>query len=237
MPEILLAGAAVFAGALVQGSVGYGMNLVAAPLLALVDPRLVPVPLLVVALAHAALAFGREFRDVDWRGVGYVMVGRLPGTALGVLAVALLAERPFAAIVGAAVLACVVLSVVSWTPRPTPGALVVAGVASGTFGTASSIGGPPIALLYQHESGPRIRATLAVCFGVGSSLSLLALGVAGQVHGYQLTTVLWLLPFLVAGFLLSGPARRFLYGRRMRVAVLSVAAASALALLARSAVG
>ncbi|MER7113037.1 sulfite exporter TauE/SafE family protein [Saccharomonospora azurea] len=237
MPEILLAGAAVFAGALVQGSVGYGMNLVAAPLLALVDPRLVPVPLLVVALAHAALAFGREFRDVDWRGVGYVMVGRLPGTALGVLAVALLAERPFAAIVGAAVLACVVLSVVSWTPRPTPGALVVAGVASGAFGTASSIGGPPIALLYQHESGPRIRATLAVCFGVGSSLSLLALGVAGQVHGYQLTTVLWLLPFLVAGFLLSGPARRFLYGRRMRVAVLSVAAASALALLARSAVG
>ncbi|EID56171.1 sulfite exporter TauE/SafE family protein [Saccharomonospora xinjiangensis] len=237
MPEVLLAGTAVFAGALVQGSVGYGMNLVAAPLLALVDPRLVPVPLLVVALAHSLLAVAREHRDVDWRGATFVTVGRVPGTALGVLAVALLAERPFSAAVGGAVLVCVVLSVVSWTPRPTPAALLVAGVASGTLGTASSIGGPPLALLYQHESGPRIRATLAACFAIGSSLSLLALGIAGQVHWFHLVAVLWLLPFLVGGFLLSGPARALLHGTRMRVAVLGVAAVSALALLTRSAVG
>ncbi|WP_197319011.1 sulfite exporter TauE/SafE family protein [Saccharomonospora sp. NB11] len=237
MPEILVAGAAVFAGALVQGSVGYGMNLLAAPLLALVDPRLVPVPLLIVALAHAALALAREYRDVDWRGVGFVAVGRLPGTALGVLAVASLTERAFSAVVGVAVLVCVLLSVAAWTPRPTSRALVVAGVASGTFGTASSIGGPPLALLYQHESGPRIRATLAACFAVGSSVSLAALAVAGQIQLDHLTTVLWLSPFLVAGFLVSGPVRRHLHGTRMRVAVLAVAAVSALALLVRSAVG
>lgn len=237
MLEVVSAGAAVFAGALVQGSVGYGMNLIAAPLLALVDPRLVPVPLLMVALAHALLSVAREHRDVDWRGVGFVTAGRVPGTALGVLAVVLLAERPFAAVVGGAVLVCVLLSVVSWTPRPTPRALLTAGVASGTLGTASSIGGPPLALLYQNESGPRIRATLAACFALGSSLSLAALGFAGQLHVDDLVTVLWLLPFLVAGFLLSGPVRRLLHGGRMRVAVLTVAAGSALALLVRSALG
>jgi uncharacterized membrane protein YfcA len=238
MPDVLLSGAAVFAGALVQGVVGFGMNLIAAPLLALVDPALVPVPLLMIALAHALLAVVREHRDIDWQGVGLVLLGRLPGTALGVLAVALLPQRPFAAIVGVAVLVCVALSVVSWTPRPTTRALLVAGVASGTLGTASSIGGPPIALVYQHESGPRIRATLAMCFGLGSSMSLLALGVAGQLSTDHSVTALWLLPFLVAGFALSGPARRFLPdGKRMRLAVLTVAGASALALVVRSIVG
>ncbi|WP_034240382.1 TSUP family transporter, partial [Saccharomonospora iraqiensis] len=145
----ILAGLAVFTGALVQGTVGYGMNLIAAPLLALVDPALVPVPLLVVALAHAVLSVVREREDTDWPGVRWAMLGRIPGTALGVLAVAVLAPGPFATVVGLAVLVCVVLSLVSWRPRPRPGPLLVAGIASGTFGTAASIGGPPLALLYQ----------------------------------------------------------------------------------------
>lgn len=233
----LLAGLAIFLGALVQGTVGYGMNLVAAPLLALIEPMLVPVPLLVVALAHAVLAVAREHTDTDWRGVGWAMAGRVPGTALGVLAVALLAQRPFAAIVGVSVLVCVVLSVVSWRPRPTPGPLLIAGVASGTFGTAASIGGPPLALLYQHSPGPRIRATMAACFAIGSAISLTGLGMAGQIHAMHLLAVLWMLPFLLAGFLLSGPLRPFLDGGRIRGAVLTVAAASALALIVRSLVG
>ncbi|WP_019812600.1 sulfite exporter TauE/SafE family protein [Saccharomonospora saliphila] len=234
---VLLAGLAVFAGALVQGSVGYGMNLIAAPLVALVDPALVPVPLLVIAAAHAVLSVAREHEDTDWRGVGWAMLGRVPGTALGVLAVAALAPRPFAAIVGVAVLVCVALSVVSWRPSPAPAPLLVAGMASGTFGTAASIGGPPLALLYQHSSGPRIRATLAACFAIGSCLSLAALGVGGQLHTEQFYAVLWMLPFLLAGFLLSGPARRLFDGGRIRVAVLTVAAASAVALLVRAIVG
>ncbi|MDQ3385935.1 MAG: sulfite exporter TauE/SafE family protein, partial [Actinomycetota bacterium] len=35
---------AVLVGALVQGSIGFGLNLIAAPVLALVDPDLVPGP-------------------------------------------------------------------------------------------------------------------------------------------------------------------------------------------------
>ncbi len=233
----VLAGLAVFAGALVQGTVGYGMNLIAAPLLALVDPALVPVPLLFVALAHAALSVVREREDTDWPGVGWAMLGRIPGTALGVLAVAVLAPGPFATVVGLAVLACVVLSMVSWRPRPRPGPLLVAGVASGTFGTAASIGGPPLALLYQHSPAARIRSTMAALFVLGSALSLAALAVAGQIGSHDLRAALWLLPFLLAGFLVSGPARRLLHGGRIRVAVLTVAAASAVTLIVRGLVG
>ncbi|SFQ58076.1 hypothetical protein SAMN05421810_1103 [Amycolatopsis arida] len=232
---VFVAGAVVLVGALVQGAVGYGMNLVAAPLLALLDPALVPVPLLLVASGHAVLAMAREPADTDWRGVGWAMLGRLPGTALGVLAVATLPQRPFTALVGAAVLICVVLSVTAWRPRPVPGALIVAGVASGTLGTAASIGGPPIALLYQHDTGPRIRGTMAAVFAGGSLLSIGGLALGGQIGPRHLLLAAALLPFLVLGFLLSGPVRRVLDGR-IRYAVLTVASASAVTLLVRSAV-
>ncbi|MFD1529895.1 hypothetical protein [Pseudonocardia aurantiaca] len=126
-------------------------------------------------------------------GVGWALVGRLPGIALRVLAVALLPARWFAAAVAVTVLVCAGLSVLRWRPRPSPPALVVAGVVSGAGGTASAIGGPPVALL--------------------------------------------LLPFMVAGYAVSTPARRLLDRGWTRPAVLAVAVGGALALLATAVVG
>lgn len=233
---LLTAGTVVALGAVVQGAVGFGLALVAAPLLALLDPTLVPVPLIMLATVHAVLAVLRESRDADWRGVGWAMVGRLPGTALGVLAVVALPQRGLAIVIGGCVLVFVLLSVVSWQPRPTPGALLVAGVASGAGGTAASIGGPPVALLYQHASGPRVRATLGAYFVLGSAVSVAALAVAGQIGTTQLTATTALVPFLVVGFALSGPARRVLDAGLTRRAVLAVAAASAVLLIGQPAV-
>ncbi|MBA0125777.1 sulfite exporter TauE/SafE family protein [Haloechinothrix sp. YIM 98757] len=234
---LLVAGLALFLGAVVQGAAGYGMNLLAAPVLALVDPSLVPVPLLLVSTVHAVLAVAREHRHTDWSGVGWAIAGRVPGVALGVLIVASLAPRPFSVVVGLSVLVCVLLSVTTWHPRPTPRALVLGGVAGGTFGTAATIGGPPIALLYQHENGATIRSTMAVYFVCGSLLSIGGLALGGQVHSDPVLQAGTLLPFMLTGFVLSNPLRRFLDAGWMRPAVLLIATASALALLVRSLVG
>lgn len=236
-PLLLLAGLVLLLGAVVQGAVGYGMNLLAAPALALLDPTLVPVPLLLVSTVHAVMAMLREHHHADWRGVVWGMSGRLPGTALGVAIVALLPPGPFSIAVGTAVLVCVLLSLTTWHPRPHPQALLIGGFASGTFGTAATIGGPPMALLYQHATGPTIRATLAVYFAAGSLLSVGALAVGGQVHGEPLTKAGLLLPFLLAGFLLSNPLRKLIDGKWLRPAVLTVASASATVLIARSLLG
>jgi uncharacterized protein len=234
---IALAGLAVALGALVQGAVGFGLALVAAPLLAIIDPRLLPVPMLLLATAHAMLALRREFRHADWAGVGWALLGRLPGIALGVLAVALLPPRWFAVAVAVIVLTCVVLSVVRWRPRPTVPALLVAGIVSGAGGTASAIGGPPVALLYQHEHGPRVRATLGAYFAAGSLLSLLGLVVGGQVSAEALRAAATLAPFMIVGFALSSPARRLLDRGWTRPAVLAMASTGALALLGQVALG
>jgi uncharacterized membrane protein YfcA len=232
---IALAGLAVALGALVQGSIGFGLALVAAPIVAIIDPRLVPVPMLLLATGHAMLMLRREYRHADWTGVGWALLGRLPGIVLGVLAVALLPPRWFAVVVAVTVLTCVVLSVVRWRPRPTVPALLVAGVVSGAGGTASSIGGPPVALLYQDAKGPRVRATLGAYFAAGSLLSLAGLLVGGQVSGDSLRAAALMVPFMIAGFALSGPARRLLDRGWTRPAVLGLASAGALALLAQAA--
>lgn len=228
---IIAAGLVVALGALVQGAVGYGMAMVAAPLLALFDPALVPVPLLLLATVHSVLAVIRDGRHADWPGVGWAMLGRLPGTALGVLAVMTLSQRLFALVVGLCVLACVVLSLLTWQPRPRPRSLLLAGIASGAGGTAASIGGPPVALLYQNEAGPRVRGTLSAYFVLGSVMSIAALAAAGQVTSESLASTALLTPFLLAGFALSGPARQVLDKGWTRRAVLAVATASAVLLI------
>ncbi|MFB9903926.1 sulfite exporter TauE/SafE family protein [Allokutzneria oryzae] len=232
---LLIAGVVILAGAVIQGAVGYGLNLLAGPLLALIDPMLVPVPVLMIACVQAALAVLREHRHTDWRGVGWAMLGRVPGNVLGVLAVAALPLTQFNLVIGLSVLACVGLSLLSLRLEPTRPGLVVAGVASGAFGTASSIGGPPIALLYQHSSGPTVRATLGAYFLLASVSSVVTLWIAGQVRVEHLGAAAVLLPFMLAGFAVSGPLRKFLGGSRLRYAVLAVAGVSAAFLVVRNA--
>ncbi|MHA6618412.1 TSUP family transporter [Pseudonocardia sp. DLS-67] len=234
---IALAGLAIALGALVQGSVGFGIALVAAPLLAIIDPRLVPVPMLLLATAHAMLTLRREYRDTDWTGVAWALLGRLPGIVIGVLAVALLPPRWFGLAVAVVVLTCVGLSMVRWRPRPTVPALLLAGVVSGAAGTASAIGGPPVALLYQHAHGARLRATMAAYFVVGSLLSLTGLLVGGQFSADAVGAAAVMVPFLIAGFALSGPLRRHLDHGWTRPAVLAMAGAGALALLGQVTLG
>lgn len=221
-------------GGFVQGLVGFGLALVAVPVVALVEPTLLPVPVLVVATLHATLSFVRERAHVDWPGVGWALLGRLPGTAIGVLVVDRLAGPAFGILVGVAVLGGVAVSVISWKPLPTPGSLLVAGLVSGSFGTAMSIGGPPVALLYQGRAGPQVRATLGAYFVLGALVSLAGLGLAGSITTRQLLVGLGFVPFLVVGFVASGPLRRVLDARGLRRPVLVLCTVSALILIGRS---
>ncbi|KOV78556.1 sulfite exporter TauE/SafE family protein [Nocardia sp. NRRL S-836] len=231
---IVVAGVVVALGGLLQGLIGFGLALVAVPLIALLDPALLPVPVLMVAAAHASMALAREFGHVDWRGVGWAMLGRLPGTVVGVLVVDALDPKGFGLVVGGSVLACVLLSISTWRPVPRPGSLVTAGFASGSFGTATSVGGPMVALLYQNQAGPQVRATLAAFFVLGSGASIIALSGAGQVSAHQLWAGVALIPFLVAGFLLSGPLRKRVDAGGIRAPMLVVAGLSSVVLIVRS---
>lgn len=231
---LLVAGAAVLLGAAVQGSVGLGLGLLAAPVFALLDPSLVPGTILLTTSVLPVLTSLRELEDVDWRGLGCALLGRVPGTAVGVYIVATQPPAVTALVVAVVVLGAVALSVTTWDARPTPRALLTAGVISGVSGTATSVGGPPVALLYQRASGATLRSTMGLYFLVGNITSVSALALAGEVTTRDARRALVLLPFVFAGFALSGPLRRHVDGSRLRVAVLTLSAASAVVLLVRT---
>lgn len=231
---LVLAGLSVLVGAAVQGAVGLGLGLVAAPVFALLDPTLVPATILLTTSLLPVLTSLRELAGVDWRGLGFALAGRAPGTVVGVYVVATQPPSAVAVVVAVVVLGSVALSLTTWEARPTPRALLTAGVVSGVGGTATSIGGPPVALLYQRASGQTLRSTMGVYFFVGNVTSLTALALAGQVGGRDVGRALVLLPFLLVGFVVSGPLRKHVDGAVLRAAVLTVSAASAVVLLVRT---
>lgn len=229
--------AALLTGAVVQGTVGLGLGLVAAPVVTLVQPELMPDFLLVLAflLPFATLAGERE--DIDWPGLGWSLPTRVAGTAVGVWLVASLDERLLGIAVAVMVLAAVAATARAVVVPVNRGTLAGAGFVSGIAGTATSIGGPPLVLLYQHRPPRQVRTTLAVYFLLGALLSLVGLLLGGQLQRDHVLLALAMVPLLVAGALLAVLLRRRFEGDRFRPAALTLCAASSLALLVRSLVG
>ncbi len=232
--ELALATMVVVAGATVQGTVGFGQALVAAPLLLLIDTRLVPGPATVAGVVLSLLLLARERADPPPGKLRWALAGLVPGTAAAGLALAAMSPTALAVTAGAAVLVAVAVSVAGLHPRPTVPVLVGAGVVSGFMGTTAAVSGPPLALLYQHQPGPTIRVTMARFFLVSSVLTLCALVPAGKLGGTELAAGLVMAPGGVAGFALSRPLVGRVDAGATRVAVLAVSGLSAVAVVVRA---
>jgi uncharacterized membrane protein YfcA len=234
---IAFAGLFVALGGFVQSGIGLGLGVVAAPIVTLLDPALMPGSMLVAGSFLPLLILAREALHTDWPGVSWALAGRVAGTAGGIWVLAVMSLRALGIVVGGMVLTVVVLSVRSAAVPRNRVTLVTAGVISGVTGTATSIGGPPVALLYQSEEGPRVRATLSVFFTVGNSLALAALAATGHLPGRDITAGLVFTGCAAAGFAAAAGLRRFLDAGRTRAAVLAAAAGSALILIVHSILG
>ena len=224
--------AAVLVGAVVQGSIGFGLNLIAAPVLALVDPELVPGPAIVLAFVFTALLAVRERRDIDVRGVRWAFYGRIPGSLAGAAAVAVLSPRSLSLAIGVAVLVGVAITASGWHVEPTRPVLAGAGALSGLMGTASSIGGPPMAMVLHGSTGAAMRGTLSAFFLLGTVVSLALLAAVGEFGRADLVASAFLLPPLLVGFAASRLVAPHVDGARLRVGVLGLSSLAAVSVIA-----
>lgn len=231
---LIVGGLAVFLGAIVQGGVGFGLGLVAAPVLTMLAPDLMPGMIQVVNLTLPLFTLAVEWRRVDWRGLGFALLGRLPGSAIAAVIVVYVSVYTRGIFVAVMVLIAVALTARALSVPRNGYTITSAGFVSGITGTATGIGGPPIALVYQNAKGPQIRATLAMFFFLSAGQSLVILQLVGELPGQALLVGGVLIVPMVLGFLVSGPLRRYLDGGKVRVAVLTVAALSAVGLIAQN---
>jgi uncharacterized membrane protein YfcA len=197
------------AGTLVQGSLGFGTNLVAAPILAVIDPQLVPVPVILASLVFNVLLARRDRGEVPWQVIRRPLMGLVPASVLGAAAVAMVSQRGLGILFGILVLVAVALSVSGRHPSMSPSHLLTAGAASGFMGTTTGIGGPPV-------------------------VSFLTLMAFGQVAWADFGRAAVLVPGGLLGFFVSRHTAHRLDHGYVRHGVLAVSGLSAVIVLTRA---
>jgi uncharacterized membrane protein YfcA len=218
----------VVLGSSVQASLGFGLGLIAAPLLLMIDPRLVPGPLMASGIVLTVRVAHRERDAIDFAGLGFALGGRLVGTFLAAFVWTTLTARSFDLLFGGLVMLAIVLSVSGLRVSPSPATATGAGALSGFMATLASIGGPPMALLYQGETAARLRGTLSGYFVIGAVISLVALSAVGRFGKEEILLSVFLIPPILLGDLASGRMRRHVdrAGAKPFILVLSFLAAA-----------
>ena len=213
----------------IHGAVGFGMNLLAVPVFIVVDPELVPGPVVALGLVLSVAMVVRE-GVVSWdKDLKWAVAGLVPGTASALLLLRVVSSGALSVVIGVLVLLAVALSAVHLQLSPTRKVLTTAGAASGFMATAGGIGGPPLALVYAEAEGSRLRSNLAGFFVITAAASLVALASTGDFSVHDLKMSLALTPAVALGFAASALLRPLVdEGGRIRACVLALSSVAGL---------
>lgn len=229
--DFLLATLVYFIAALTQASLGIGGALIAAPFLLLINPVFVPTPILLTNVMLTFAVARRHWSHIHFRDLGFMLAGRAAGT---IPALFLLAAVYFDLIFAAIILLAVIMSARGWQLEITRGTLIGSGFLAGVMGTTSSIGGPPIALLYQQVPKPRFIATMSMQLVVGGTISILAIALTIGIGIEQVIATVILLPGMLAGYFCANKIQTRITSEKIRYAVLGLSSAAAIMILIRA---
>lgn len=234
-PQTLaLASLIVFLGALTQSLIGFGLAVVASPLLYIVDPQLVPAPVIAMGFSIALLTLVRERGHLEFNGLQYALIGRVPGGFIGA-SLLLFAPQPILGLsIAAIVTVAVILSLYKFSLPVNKKTLLGAGVVSGIFGNIAAIGGPPMAILLAGKDASQFRAALSAFFIFSSMIALCILAVTGLLEIKHLWLSLMLLPSVILGYLVAGKVVGRIDKHKTKMATLILCAISALVLTVKS---
>ena len=240
LPMVLLCTLLALVGSSVQGSLGFGLGMLTSPIFAMIDHAFVPASMMIAVLP---LTFGvaiRDRRHIDTKGFSWAIAGRFPGVFVGIVALRAMDKHALAYSVSASVMLAVIVSVVTsrrgQVISTTPVAMASAGLASGFMGTVTSIGGPPMALVYSNGEPRTMRATIAAFFSIGAVISVVGLIVSGEVTRHELALTAVILPGVVGGLPVSAALGNRLSPRIMRPVILAMCALSATLLFLQTAI-
>ncbi|MDN3717711.1 sulfite exporter TauE/SafE family protein [Vibrio breoganii] len=193
-PNIIIASILIFIGAFIQTTTGFGMAIVVSPVLILIAPDFIPGPMIIVGLFLSSIN-AIKYRDhISLVRLKSAFVGLLPGIISGGLLLYFIDVTKFSLFIGIVVLLAVIVSLLPMKIDETPRRLVSAGFLSGFLGMSSGIGGPPLALLWQHQAAMLVRANLAAFFVISSIISLIIQIPIGYMSMKHLYLSLPLLP-------------------------------------------
>lgn len=233
LDSLLLGMLIIMSATVVQYGVGVGFGLLAGPLLALLNIEFVPVPVLILTFITSVSAALAEWRLVKVDQLKSCVGGRILGSILAAMLLGFMPdEKSFMLMFGVVVGIMVLVSVGGLKIPFNLVTIGLAGFVSGVTATITSVGGPPMAAVYQNQKPKDARPTLQVFFAMGSFASFMVLVIMGYVKTTDFLIATCLLPGTIAGFLL-GPKLRPFFDKNFRPWILGIAAIASVLLIQR----
>lgn len=215
-------------GCFIQSLVGFGMGVIAAPIILWLCPQLMPSIIVMVGTILSLIVVIQYRKYLCLHELLFAYIGRLPGTFLASYALILLTQGDLFLILGVFILLAVFLSVYKFKVKATPTSLFIGGMISGLMGTTTGIGGPPIALLFQNEEPNKLRANLSAFFVITGLISLVALHFAGHFSISDFTRAIWLVPIPLIGIYISYLIRDKVNKKVVKSLILTLCSVSAI---------
>ena len=218
-------------GSILQASVGFGFGLIVVPFLVAIDTSFVPVPIIFSSLfLMSHVAYKNRF-SLSGHSIHYIIIGLLVGAPIGAVILTIIDSNTLIYFVSTVVILGIVASFLNFTVKITPATQFTAATTASILGTSIGIGGIPFALLYQYETGERIRAVLSTAFFVGSIFSLVALSIASKVSSASLLLGCYLIPGIFIGSFIGQRCAVYIDKGYSRIAVLLLSSCSVTYLL------
>ena len=197
------------------------MNLIALPLLMALNEKFIPAPLLIAHLVLVVFLSTIEWRQIDRGILVPAVIGAIPGTVLGMLAITQMSRDVFVVFTAAVLIGGIATTALKVRVPRTPLVVGVVGAVGGLCGTTTSVNGPPLGMLMIGGSQlAAIRSTLAVFLLLSTVFSLVALYFGGRFDGGTMGLAASLVPGTLAGLGLSKLVLRALGNRIAPRAVL-----------------
>ncbi len=211
--------ACVFAAAFLQSATGFGLVMIAAPLLMyFYDPKLV---IVIVALVACCGNVAQSFflrRHTDFPLVGWLTLGALIGQPIGLRIYQAIPSVWLKLIVSVVILLSLTLMQAFHVHAEIrPRNSVITGLIAGTSATTTGMSGPPLILYFSHArmTPVEIRGVACTFFAASNILALTAFYLGGVDFSAALREAPYILPGLAlgiaAGYVAAGrvPAKEF----------------------------
>ncbi|MEX1032081.1 MAG: sulfite exporter TauE/SafE family protein [Cellvibrionaceae bacterium] len=223
----------ILVGAFVQTNIGFGMAVIAAPLLFYLDPAYVPAPVIIATLSNCLFTSWHFRAHLSLNGLTSAIIWRVPGSLAGAGLLLLVSEAVLAILIALVIVCGVLISYLRITIPFTRRNLGIAGFVSGVMGTSTSIGGPPMAIVMQGQVPNVIRGNLAAFFIFSCVVSLIILMPAGYLGKQELLLALPLVPASLLGSWLASRVSGRINDTAMRLGCLLLCSLSVVIMLAR----
>ena len=203
----------IFLAAFLQSITGFGLVIVAAPLLMFFyDPKLViPIMILLATCGNIAQTLLLH-REAKWKLIGYLLLGAILGQPLGYQIYAAIPAHYLKILISIVILFSLTImqlrkQQIAISPRNT----LFTGIAAGTMAMTTGMAGPPIIMYLTSTAitARELRATSIGFFFFSNLVSLTTFTLGGVDLLPALNEFTYLLPGLAGGILLGQLTFRF----------------------------